>query len=209
MPTKKIEQGEHAARVIDGKGHGPFIRIWNLAENQPLRDLRPNPLVLSPDDELFIPDAEPGTESGETDSTHTFRRLGSTLKLRLLVRNIDGKPVANTDCELTLGGAPIPMQTDGDGRLEHEITADLEDARLVVPELHLDFELKIGHLDPVDELPGVRARLNNLGYFAGYATENEAQLKWALEEFQHENDTSLSGEVDDETKAKLLEVHGV
>jgi hypothetical protein len=46
------------------------------------------------------------------------------------------------------------------------------------------FRLLIGNLDPVDEASGQRARLDNLGYFAGYTDDDRDQLEWATEEFQ-------------------------
>jgi hypothetical protein len=42
----------------------------------------------------------------------------------------------------------------------------------------------IGDLGPVSEPAGQQARLNNLGYFAGFNPESKHQLKWAIEEFQ-------------------------
>jgi N-acetylmuramoyl-L-alanine amidase len=62
------------------------------------------------------------------------------------------------------------------------------------------------------DLSGVRARLTNLGYFAGYTERDEAQLRWALEEFQCEHKAShglkVTGTPDTKTLKALCSVHG-
>ncbi len=208
MATRTIKQGEHLAGITEDEGFADFLTLWDKDENKELKGQR-NPNVLFPGDKLFVPDLQHRTEDAETENRHRFIRKKSMLKLRLLVRNIDSTPVANADCELTLNGPPISLITDDEGRVEHEIPPGLERARLVVPDHGLDFDLRVGHLDPVDETSGVRARLNNLGYFSGYDKEEQKQLTWAVEEFQAENDIIPTGVVDDKTRAKLKEVHGV
>jgi hypothetical protein len=59
--------------------------------------------------------------------------------------------------------------------------------------------------------------LNNLGYFAGFPQHEDEQLRWAIEEFQHDHDIKPpNGDVDapnnqvkmDLTKKTLARVHG-
>jgi hypothetical protein len=68
----------------------------------------------------------------------------------------------------------------------------------------------IGHLNPIDVESGERARLNNMGYFAGYSSNvDEKQLKWAVEEFQCENEVKpVDGVYDGRTQAKLQKTYG-
>jgi hypothetical protein len=70
----------------------------------------------------------------------------------------------------------------------------------------------VGHLDPVDTPTGQKARLNNLGYFAGsLAKEDEALFKSAVEEFQLERmggGAAVDGKCGPKTQAKLKEAHG-
>ena len=67
----------------------------------------------------------------------------------------------------------------------------------------------------------MRARLNKLGYFAGLTDgrEDREQLRWAIEEFQHDHFPPTfkpNGDLDDpnnlakisQTRKKLVEVHG-
>jgi peptidoglycan hydrolase-like protein with peptidoglycan-binding domain len=65
---------------------------------------------------------------------------------------------------------------------------------------------------------GLRARLNNLGYFAGLTEgiEDKEQLRWAIEEFQFDHGIKpQNGDFDDAnnktiipTRKKLVEAHG-
>jgi hypothetical protein len=69
----------------------------------------------------------------------------------------------------------------------------------------------IGHLDPVSEASGQKARLNNLGYFAGAMDEDDdARFRSAVEEFQceHMGKGSVDGVCGPKTQAKLEDVHG-
>jgi N-acetylmuramoyl-L-alanine amidase len=50
-------------------------------------------------------------------------------------------------------------------------------------ETTVKFDLKIGSLNPPTKLSGQQARLNNLGYFAGFDLKDLDQLLWAAEEF--------------------------
>jgi peptidoglycan hydrolase-like protein with peptidoglycan-binding domain len=66
-------------------------------------------------------------------------------------------------------------------------------------------QLKIGHLDPVDDGSGQRARWNNLGYEAGIPDE---ELPNVLEEFQFDHGLTPTGIFDSATQAKLVQVRG-
>src|SRR5262249_8508870 len=93
-----------------------------------------------------------------------------------------------------------------------------ERASLIIkdPQTPLDdvvIPIKVGHLDPVEEVSGQQARLNNLGYFAGplegkTEEENQALFLSAIEEFQCDHGLRVDGICGPQTQAKLKEVHG-
>ena len=69
------------------------------------------------------------------------------------------------------------------------------------------FDVQLGHLDLVEELTGVRARLENLGYHCG--TDNQSDgVAEALVAFQKQNGLTPDGKPGPETWAKLQELHG-
>ena len=123
------------------------------------------------------------------------------------MRNIDDKPLANESCELQIDGKKYPLTTDGKGKIEQAIPSDAETAELVI--LNRDFPIKIGHLDPVDQINGYRERLNNLGYNAGSSEDsNDAQFRSAIEEFQCDQHLKVDGTCGKQTQAELKKVHG-
>jgi peptidoglycan hydrolase-like protein with peptidoglycan-binding domain len=67
-------------------------------------------------------------------------------------------------------------------------------------------------LAPANTVAGQQARLNNLGYFAGYEVADTVQLKWAVEEFQADHAKShglkVTGVVDEKTLNAIGAVHG-
>ncbi len=209
MAIHVVRQGEHLAAIAHRYGFSDYRVLWEHPQNAELRQRRrDNPNVLRPGDEIFIPEREECAEEGATEQRHRFVRHGTQLMLRLRVRDIDGQPIENTECELYIGLDRHVLTTNGDGILEHPLPLDAENGRLRVSERNLDFDLRIGHLDPIDETPGQRARLNNLGYFAGYSEEDTRQIKWAVEEFQCENGMRPTGACDAPTQEKLLSVYG-
>ena len=70
------------------------------------------------------------------------------------------------------------------------------------------FPIKIGHLDPVDELSGQIGHLNNLGYFAGRLDGSDTHaFESAVEEFQCDNGLTVDGVCGPNTQSKLKQVH--
>jgi peptidoglycan hydrolase-like protein with peptidoglycan-binding domain len=68
--------------------------------------------------------------------------------------------------------------------------------------------IKLGNLNPIDEISGVKQRLNNLGFRCG-GEDNQwnDQAKSALKEFQSKHKLPESGELDAATKSKLQALH--
>src|SRR4029077_2470751 len=109
-------------------------------------------------------------ESRNTDKRHQFQAKKPALKLRLALEDAYEKPIANAPCILVLDGDSRNVTTDGSGKIEQDIPPDVHDAILVVqdeqtPLNNTQIEIKIGDLDPVEEISGQIARLDNLGYF--------------------------------------------
>ncbi|MFQ5422001.1 MAG: peptidoglycan-binding domain-containing protein, partial [Anaerolineae bacterium] len=80
---------------------------------------------------------------------------------------------------------------------------------LIVDQWHIDLQLK-DDLDAAGDIAGTKARLNNLGLFAGTQIDNnlDAQTRRALERFQTLYGIQVTGTLDENTKQKLKEKHG-
>jgi N-acetylmuramoyl-L-alanine amidase len=209
-----VQQGDHLSKIAKDNGFTDYTVIWNHPENADLKKQRQNPNVLLPGDQIFVPDMEEKQESGATDKRHTFTVDKKILKLRLVLEDIYEKPIAGAQCALLVGDQTFQVTTDGQGKLEQEIPLDSTEAFLAIrgdqtPFANEVIAIKIGHLDPIDELSGQIARLNNLGYFPGNLDGSDADaFQSAVEEFQCDHGLKVDGDCGPKTQAKLKEVHG-
>ncbi len=213
MPKHTVKQGEHLSRIATEAGFSDPGTIWEHPENAPLRQRRENPNVLMPGDELHIPDRELREESRPTERRHRFRRRGHQVALRIRLLDFDNRSLPNTPCELRVEGRVFSLETDSDGRIEQPILSTDEDALLIFTDPLVPFEvatrIRIGHLDPVEEASGQKARLTNLGYFAPHEDDGDKdRFEHAIQEFQCDHGLEVDGICGPATRAKLKEVHG-
>jgi|SRR5437867_3865176 len=211
-----VKQGDFLSKIAAKFGFANAMTIWDDPQNAKLKKERKNPNVLFPGDVLFIPDKKQKQESGPTEQRIRFELKGSKVMLRLVLEDAFNKPIANAPCELAVEGETHKLVSDGKGKIEKEIPKSAEKATLVIkdPKTPINDQIipiLIGHLNPVDKLSGQKARLNNLGYFAGpLDKEDENLFRSAVEEFQceHMGKAAVDGKCGPKTQAKLLEVHG-
>jgi LysM repeat protein len=207
-----VQQGDHLSKIAKQNGFPDHTVIWNHPNNAQLKQQRQNPNVLNPGDQLYIPDKEQRRESGGTEQRHTFVVNRGKLTLRLVLEDMYEKPIANAQCALVVDGDASQPITDGSGKIERPIPQDARGATLVIrgdetPFQNVAIPIKIGNLDPVDELSGQLARLNNLGYFPGDGTDQDA-FQSAVEEFQCDNQLTVDGVCGPQTQAKLKQIYG-
>jgi Putative peptidoglycan binding domain len=213
-----VAQGEYLVAIARTYGFAKYTVIWDHPKNSDLKKRRQNPNVIFPGDQLFIPDKVTKKEPRPTGQLHRFVLETVGLKLRIVLEDLYEKPIADARCELRIDGQRFPLLTDGKGKIEKDIKPTARTGSLVVqdtqtPANRREIPIKIGHLDPVDEVSGQKARLNNLGYFAGPFNGNsddasEARFLSAVEEFQCDHGLSVDGRCGPITQAKLKQVHG-
>jgi Putative peptidoglycan binding domain/LysM domain len=208
-----VKQGEYLSKIAKQYGFADYKAIWNHPENAEFKKKRKNPNILYAGDKLFVPVKEGKELPGATEQRHRFEVKRSPLKLRLVLKDFGYKSLANTKCVLHVDGEEFELTSDGNGMIEHAIPAAAEQARLEVDDpnspIDLEVPIQIGHLDPVDTVSGQKARLNNLGYYAGpLDKEDEALFKSAVEEFQCDQKLTVDGKCGPKTQAKLKELYG-
>jgi N-acetylmuramoyl-L-alanine amidase len=221
MPTyHTVEQGEHLSGIALKYGFPDYRTIWNHSENAELKKKRQNPHVLFPGDRLFVPDKEAKEYSRATEQRHRFQLSIQPMKLRIQLERAYDRPLANTECELTVESDVFKLTSDSTGKIEHDIPKTARNAQLTVKQtatvkktkvpLDLRLPVKIGDLDPVEEPSGQVARLANLGYYRGSLdTVDREELRSAIEEFQCEHPPlAVTGTCDAKTQARLKEAHG-
>jgi N-acetylmuramoyl-L-alanine amidase len=122
-----------------------------------------------------------------------------------------GKPRANASYRLCVDGVWTSGTTKSDGLIECSIPPNAMEARLVLdPGTAKETVtlLKLGHLDPVEEVSGVQARLNNLGFSCGPVDGVLGpRTRRALKGFQGSAGLEATGDLDDKTRQKLRQTH--
>lgn len=232
-PAGPVGQGDYVVAEGDcmdsiAASHGFFWRtLWDLPENAELKQVRGNPHILLPGDRVTIPAPRPKQETGSVGGRHRFKRRGEIGMLRFQLMDpaaaVSGgtgaaasapaapSPRANVPYVLEIDGVLTDGTTDGDGRIECRIPPGARRGRLVVrpgTSRQESFTLRLGDMDPVDQIAGVRKRLENLGYRCGRSDEMTPELRAALREFQERNGLEVSGEIEQAFRDKLVELHG-
>jgi len=213
MLIHQVSQGECVSSIAKQYGLRDWQAIYHDPANQALRARRPNPNLLYPGDIVRIPDKAARQTEQPVGQPCTFKVKGRRIHLRLLVEEFDGTAVAGRDYHLEVGTEVFTGRTGGDGLVEHEIAVDADAGELTVwlddeRQTALYWPLRIGFLDPHDELPGAQERLNNLGLdnLADGATDDRSQA--AIKAFQRQHGLAESGGLDAATKDKARAVYG-
>jgi len=100
------------------------------------------------------------------------------------------------------------VTTDGDGMVETEVSQGPQNISATLPDGEI--ALGVGELDPQDSSDaGFKMRLFNMGFLWDTdVAPSDDEMVIALQDFQAEYKIKLSGQLDDATKAKLVEVYG-
>lgn len=209
-----VKQGECIASIAFLYGFHPDT-IWEHVENKEINELRKNPNVLFAGDLIFIPDKRLDIVDKPTNEVHKFRRLAVPEKFRLNLAWL-GIPRADLPYKLVIDGLEFDGTTGKDGLIEQSIPPDAKKGKLIIEHKVEDedeiekeeYEFFFGSLDPTEEVSGPIQRLVNLGYIEREKTGKKEIVKLAIEEFQKNSQLDITGEIDDETRQKLIEVHG-
>lgn len=205
-----VSQGDSAESIAADNGL-LLDTVWQHPNNQTLRQLRKDPHVLLPGDQLFVPDAQAKHVTKGTDQTHKFVRKGIPSKLHLVLLADDQTPITDQPYVLTIDGDIFQGRTGSSGVVEHSISPGAKSGKLIVGtgQQQKIYSLSLGALDPVTEVSGAQGRLKNLG-FAVPDIDGELgdETVAAISQFQQAYGLSVTGALDDATQAKLKEVHG-
>lgn len=207
MPKYTVSSGDSITSIAHENG---FLSktIWDHPENAGLKAKRKDPNILFPGDEVFIPDKDLKWETRPTNAKHVFQVKGEPNKFKLRLMKL-GQPRANEAYVLEIDGKLYNGSTDSNGMLEQVIPRDAKGGKLVLKGGKETYPVRIGYLDPIDEVSGIQHRLNNLGFNCGSpGGELNDETRDAIRQFQTKYKLEVTGEPDDATKAKLRQLHG-
>jgi N-acetylmuramoyl-L-alanine amidase len=208
MPFHDVKQGETLLGLAVANGLESWEDILARPENADLKKKRADPGILKAGDRVFIPNREMCHSPSAVDAKHTFKLGRPKAWLRLAVKDAAGAALTGKKYELAAGGTTATGELPADGVIEQAVPIDTTEGKLTVwldAEASQVWDLKIGYMDPADEVSGVQARLNNLGFDCG---EPDGVLdddtKAAIRAFQVLTGMELTGEIDDTLREKLL-----
>jgi Putative peptidoglycan binding domain len=216
--THTVKQGEYLSSIALDFGFSHWQTIYNHPQNADFKKKRPNPDILFPGDQVFIPDKEEKKESCSTDQKHEFQLKGLKAWLKIVLKDYDGKALAHQPYTLKVARLTLKGTTDGSGSLQQKIPIGIDTGELRLHKFNLTWNLRIGHLDPVHDegtntaiISGIQARLNNLGYHCGNVDGVLGpKTTQALKAFQRAalgyNDPD--GKPDKQTRDSLRQQHG-
>lgn len=134
-------------------------------------------------------------------------RVRPRLELKLVSR---GRPLAGRRYRLRVGDDEDTGTLDDRGVLRAVVRAGTTPEVWVDDgaggELHL--RLRVAALAPVSDAAGVRQRLENLGLHCGREEAPGPRTAKAIRRLQARGGLPVTGELDDATRAKLVELHG-
>lgn len=215
--TYTVKQGDYLSKIAQNHGFGDWKIIYAHPKNKAYKEKRPDPNVILPGDEIYIPDIDPAKFKVATNQKHVFKLKARKEKLILNLLDASDESLVNKPYKLEAEGEnPMEDKTDDQGMLETELPTYVKQAKLTVwmadnkEEILFDCILKIGHLDPIEKNQGVQARLNNLGFDCGKEDGVVGDnTKTALIAFQEKNEIDENGEIGSLTRNKLKELYGV
>ncbi len=201
-----VADGDHISGIAQTYGYDDYTTLWNDPGNADLQSQRGDPHVLQPGDVLAVPEiaAQPAANK-PTSAKHPFTLNVSPLKLRLVVLDLAAKPIAGE--AVTVAGTALT--TDGSGLVEATIDKTAQDVTLDAS--NVEGDLHVGTLNPPDDGTdaGYKARLFNLGFLWDDSVDDaDDEMRIALQDFQAQYAIDVSGQLDDATKAQLLQIYG-
>ncbi len=215
MPIHKVVQGECICSLADRFGLA-WKEIYDHPANAKLRKLRPDPHILAPGDEVYIPETGKKEELCPTGRTHRFVVQTMTVEIRIVLADWQGKPFADKKFLVEGKGVHVAGKTTAAGLAVAKVPARLEAVTLSAwiydgeeaGEPDIEYDLQIGHLDPADTIAGVQSRLNNLGFRCPTSGEADEATERAIARYQQA--CELAGQIDIENatlRADLAKRH--
>ncbi|MCP4137213.1 MAG: hypothetical protein GY754_39960 [bacterium] len=232
----KIEQGDYLHKIARKHGFHNWEPIYDHDKNKDFKKKYPDPNIIYPGEKLYIPSKDE-LEKKEKDckpgNKYRYKKKSkenAKLKLDLLAGGIEEKIVKYEITFIGKGNEKRTIERPGGGdggdkkkkfegnlekgELVEEILDGERDAFLKVwtkeesTEPDFEYELKIGHLDPLDTISGIQARLNNLGYDSGRIDGIKGPItEAAVKEFQEDYDLTVDGIPGKKTQGELKDIY--
>jgi hypothetical protein len=210
-----IRQGDYLTKIAHTMGFDAAT-VWNDPQNEEIRQKRPDWNILHPGDVLWVPDAPaPRKLAIRAGTSNRYVAHIPKMPVRVLIQ-VGGEPLPKEPYRiLGLGPDPVEGETDDDGYVSASVPVHVREIELILTRKNRTLRLRVGDLDPVDTLTGLKKRLCHLGFYQPSrvgienqdATDDEALLG-ALKAFQADCGIEPSGRLCEATRKALDGAHG-
>lgn len=206
-----VRRGDYLAKLAFVHGFDAD-KVWNDGKNAELKKKRTSPNILHPGDLVHFPRAKrAGMKLRKGTSNGYVANLPKTT-VRIRFGNKQG-PYKNEAFRVEGLGLPQEGTTDGDGMLTLQVPVHVREVQVFFPKRNVVFPVRVGDMDPVDELTGARKRLEQLGYRTRSsedlsASHAERRDRRAIKAFQRAQGIKATGIMDDATTEALVRAHG-
>lgn len=210
-----VRQGDYLAKLAFVKGFDADT-VWNDPKNEDLRNLRQDPNILAPGDILYVPESKKDDLALQHGTDNDYAATVPKIQIQVTFKDDEG-PFAGESYLINDLGEPVSGTTDGDGGLTVDVPVTTRELHILFPERNVVYPVLVGDMDPVREASGVRKRLRHLGYYCDPSrTEgpesDEGALaaldRLAMRAFQRDHGITPTDEIDDATRAALVQAHG-
>lgn len=210
-----VQSGDSILSIATAAGLLPET-VWNDPANAALKEARKDGEVLLPGDRLTVMKVRPKALGCATGRLHVFRRKLVPATITFYLQDEEGAPFAAKRYELAIGETQLSGTTADDGKIEAAIEPRSREGVLKVwleePALPNPWtvELRFGELVPAAHTIGVQQRLSNLGLYRGELDgEPDDDTRAAVAAFQSAFDLTVSGEIEQAMRDKLVEIHKI
>jgi hypothetical protein len=211
----EVAQGDCLSSIAYEHGFLPES-LWDAPENAGLKEGGRDMNVLRPGDVVHLPARRKKTIPVQTGNRYRLRRKGVPAILRVRFVDFTGEPMANEPylLQLAAAGSPLPDRTgltDAQGFVVSPIPPNATGGEIWAGKglSRRSLPFRLGFVDPIEDVSGVQARLNSLGYPCGSEDGTLDDLTAAaLRRFQSDYQLPATGQIDEPTKAKLREAYG-
>src|SRR5436305_781753 len=125
MPMYTVKPGDCLTSIAAAHGFQDFKVIYNHADNKDFRDKRPNPHIIHPGDQIFIPPVTPLTFKVPVGSHKKMEVKRPPAELQVHLKDADGEPWKSKAYKIFFPPRPAFREgpTDGDGLVKEKVPA--------------------------------------------------------------------------------------
>ncbi len=214
--THTVQQGESVSAIAQKYGFPNWKALYDHPDNQSFKALRPDPSLIFPGDKIAIPEIKKAIFKAKLNKKQAFRSQIKKETISLKVGAIGGKLWCDRKVELEVDGDTIESKTDAEGVAQFKLPKNHSNNAILsiytpkettIPSYRV--EVKLGHLDPIEEIIGQKARLIALGYDCGSLTNTTTNLfEETIKAFQLNFDLKVDGICGPQTQKQLKQEYG-